>query len=367
MAFSEVQEKALKAKLSGKVVRTREQDGMSLSYVEGWHTIAEANRIFGFDGWDRKTVHVACVWEGKTEGLQGCSYVARVRVRVRAGDTVIVREGCGSGHGLGLNLGEAHESAIKEAETDAMKRALVTFGNPFGLALYDREQRGVRGAGRRIDSAGTPVAVRWAVYSPTGERLSEHSEPIEYCAEVRRQLEEFSDADAATSFWKRNQDTVAELRKALPQLKTEKGQHYAEILGALFTKRLQCFVRQKEQTTTQDPAEETNTGTREFPISHPRRLRDADHLRFVAEQPCLICGRRPSQAHHLRYMQARALGRKVSDEWVVPLCAIHHRSVHDRGNELEWWKAKDIDPSKEAKSLWRSSHRSAEGAQSAQG
>ncbi len=104
MPFSEIQEKALKAKLSGKVIRTREQDGMSIYYVEGWHTIAEANRIFGFDAWDRKTVHVACVWEGKTEGLQGCSYVARVRVRVRAGDTVIVREGCGSGHGLGLAL-----------------------------------------------------------------------------------------------------------------------------------------------------------------------------------------------------------------------------------------------------------------------
>ena len=367
MAFSEVQEKALKAKLSGKVVRTREQDGMSLSYVEGWHTIAEANRIFGFDGWDRKTVHSECVWEGKTEGLQGCSYVARVRVRVRAGDTVIVREGCGSGHGLGLNLGEAHESAIKEAETDAMKRALVTFGNPFGLALYDRERRGVRGASSRNENPGAPVAVRWAVFSSMGERLSEHTEPIEYCAEVRRQLEQFVDAGAATAFWKRNQDTIAELRKALPRLTTEKGQHYAEILGSLFTKRLQCFVRQKERATTQEPAEETNTGTREFPIRHPRRLRDADHLRFVAEQPCLICGRRPSQAHHLRYMQARALGRKVSDEWVVPLCAIHHRSVHDRGNELEWWKAKDIDPSKEAKTLWTSSRESVESALTEQG
>ncbi len=367
MPFSENQEKALKAKLSGKFVRTREQDGMSLSYVEGWHTIAEANLIFGFDAWDRRTVHVACVWEGKTEGLQGCSYVARVRVSVRAGDTVIVREGCGSGHGLGLSLGEAHESAIKEAETDAMKRALVTFGNQFGLALYDRERRGVRGAGRRNDDGGTPTAVRWAVFSPIGERLSEHSEPIEYCAEVRRQLEQLGDADSATAFWKRNQDTVAELRKALPRLKTEKGQHYAEVLGSLFTKRLQCFVQQRNLTTTHQRAEgaDANTSTREFPISHPRRVRDKDHLRFVAGQPCLICGRRPSQAHHLRYMQARALGRKVSDEWVVPLCAIHHRSVHDRGNELEWWKAMDIDARKEARTLWRSSRGSAESAPSA--
>ena len=93
MPFTEVQEKALKAKLNGKCVKTRDLDGMSLSYVEGWHTIAEANRIFGYDAWDRKTVHVECVWEGITEGLKGCSYVSRVQIRVRAGDTVIVREG----------------------------------------------------------------------------------------------------------------------------------------------------------------------------------------------------------------------------------------------------------------------------------
>ena len=312
MPFTELQVKALKAKLSGKVVRTRDQDGMSLSYVEGWHVIAEANRIFGFDAWDRRTVHAACVWEGTTEGLKGCPYVARVQVRVRADDSVIVREGCGSGHGLGLNLGEAHESAIKEAETDAMKRALVTFGNPFGLALYDREKRGVRGARRRNDTRGTRAAVRWVVLSSAGERLSEHHEPIEYCAEMRRQLEQFGDSNTATAFWKRNQDTVAELRKALPQLKTEKGQHYAEILGSLFTKRLQQFARQMEATADSDQKQEADVPVDggEFPISHPRRIRDKDHLRNVAEQPCLVCGRHSSQAHHLRFAQPRALGRK---------------------------------------------------------
>ena len=256
MSFTEVQEKALKAKLSGKVVRTRDQDGMTLSYVEGWHVIAEANRIFGYDAWDRRTVHSECVWQGTTEGLKGCSYVARVQVRVRTDDVVVVREGCGSGHGLGLNLGEAHESAIKEAETDAMKRALMTFGNPFGLALYDREKRGVRGAGRHNDNRGTGAAVRWAVFSAAGECLSKHNEPIEYCAEVRRQLEQFDDADSATAFWKRNQDSVAELRKALPQLKTEKGQHYCEILGSLFTKRLQQFAQQVESAVNSKPAQD---------------------------------------------------------------------------------------------------------------
>ena len=137
MPFTETQATALAGKLSAKHVRTREEDGMTLSYIEGWHAIAEANRVFGFDGWDRQTMTIRCVSEGAWQGRYRCSYIARVRVRVRAGESVICREGCGSGHGNAMSPGEAHESAIKEAETDAMKRALITFGNLFGLALYD--------------------------------------------------------------------------------------------------------------------------------------------------------------------------------------------------------------------------------------
>ena len=79
-------------------------------------------------------------------------------------------------------------------------------------------------------------------------------------------------------------------------------------------------------------------------IPEPRRYRDKTHLRFVGLQPCLLCGRSPSDAHHLRFAQARALGRKTSDEYVVPLCRIHHRENHQVGNELCWWKAIPIDP-----------------------
>ena len=85
-----------------------------------------------------------CGWNHARNGHHECSYNAQVRIRVRAGDNVIRREGSGSGHGVGPTPGEAHEHALKQAETDAMKRALVTFGNPFGLALYDKEQNGVR-------------------------------------------------------------------------------------------------------------------------------------------------------------------------------------------------------------------------------
>jgi len=143
--FTDTQNAMLSAPLDRSHVRERSQSGRSLSYIEGWHAIAEANRIFGFDGWKRETFETKVVAERPRkigrDGRDGfsVSYVARVRITV--GD--IVRDGVGSGHGIDADLGLAHESAIKEAETDAMKRALMTFGNPFGLALYDKEQKQV--------------------------------------------------------------------------------------------------------------------------------------------------------------------------------------------------------------------------------
>jgi ERF superfamily len=84
-----------------------------------------------------------------------------------------------------------------------------------------------------------------------------------------------------------------------------------------------------------------------------RRYRDKAHLRYVAQQACLLCGRKPSDPHHLRFVQPRALGRKASDEFAVPLCRIHHRLVHRVGNEAAWWKDAGIDPVKAARQLWR--------------
>src|SRR4030081_2474212 len=84
----------------------------------------------------------------------------------------------------------------------------------------------------------------------------------------------------------------------------------------------------------------------------PRRYRNKSHLRYVAQQPCLLCGRKPSDPHHLRHMQPPALGRKASDEYSVPLCRIHHRLVHRVGNEAAWWKEAGIDPIEVARELW---------------
>ena len=159
--FTTSQQEALAAPLDRANVQTRSQSNRNFSYLEGWHVIAEANRIFGFDGWQRETLHCQCVSErersigsgqdprGQRSGW-GVTYTAKARIQVGE----IIREGSGAGHGIDMDLGQAHESAIKEAETDAMKRALMTFGNQFGLALYDKQQRQV--AAKPIPKGHTP-------------------------------------------------------------------------------------------------------------------------------------------------------------------------------------------------------------------
>ena len=144
-----------------------------MSYLEGWQVIAEANRIFGFDGWQRQTIAVRCVAQAeRLIGREqkpgwGVTYTARVRVTVTAGGlTPLIREGSGAGHGIDVDLGQAHESALKEAETDAMKRALMTFGNPFGLALYDKAQRQVSSAAGKGDGTQRPGGQRSSVIRP---------------------------------------------------------------------------------------------------------------------------------------------------------------------------------------------------------
>lgn len=165
MAFSEKQIADLSAPLIRDHVKSRKQGGSSVSYIEGWHAIAEANRIFGYDMWTRETVMERCVSEkprviGKGDYAKdgwGVTYIAKVRITVPCWDdcSPIVREGYGAGHGIDADLGQAHESAIKEAETDAMKRALMTFGNPFGLALYDKEQKDVEDAPKKPKDLST--------------------------------------------------------------------------------------------------------------------------------------------------------------------------------------------------------------------
>lgn len=143
MGMTAAQLDLLRKPLDPAFVKTREQDGRTYEYVEGWKAIETANAIFGFDGWTRETVEMREVRppaevtsaRGKTTWRVG--FLARVRITAGG----VVREGTGYGSGAMSDLGEAYESAVKEAETDAMKRALITFGAPFGLTLYSGKKR----------------------------------------------------------------------------------------------------------------------------------------------------------------------------------------------------------------------------------
>jgi hypothetical protein len=105
--------------------------------------------------------------------------------------------------------------------------------------------------------------------------------------------------------------------------------------------------------TVRDRAKPAGIDKSVLTIGEPRRYRDKAHLEFVASQPCVICGRKPSDPHHLRFAQRRALGRRVSDEFTVPLCRVHHREAHRSRNERAWWRRIGINPLKIAEMLWR--------------
>jgi hypothetical protein len=112
--------------------------------------------------------------------------------------------------------------------------------------------------------------------------------------------------------------------------------------------------RQRPESMRTSLGERIDTSELEHP--EPRRIRDREHIRFVARQPCLVCGRVPSDPHHLRFAQHQALGRKVSDEFTVPLCRGHHREVHRSRDEAVWWQRARIDPSASARTLWLKTH-----------
>lgn len=232
--FTPEQKAELAADLDRSKVKTRKQSGRQLSYVEGWTVIAEANRIFGFDGWTSETIELKCVSEREREiGEQkvpgwGVTYIARVRVTI--GD--IVRDGCGAGHGIDRDLGQAHESALKEAETDSRKRAFMTFGNPFGLALYDKTQEHVSdGNGHAKPEARLPAE------RPTPEAIDVSKRNAAACIKVIRNIQRSADLET----WK-NLDSTKAARRTMTDadfetvngefLKQQSALEKAERLGA---------------------------------------------------------------------------------------------------------------------------------------
>ena len=214
MALSDTQVRQLRAKLEAKHVKTRKANGADLNYVEGWHVIAEANRIFGYDAWDRRTLASRCVWNGVHGDYHEAAYIAKVRVSVRAGDITIVREGSGSSEAKAPTPGQAHELALKGAETDATKRALATFGNPFGLALYDREQIGVRKI--RAGKIAPPIGP-WILRSASAGEETRFDHPSAFAAALRQAMSEAPDIELLFAIWEQNVETVRALNRSLKQ------------------------------------------------------------------------------------------------------------------------------------------------------
>ena len=149
-------------------------------------------------------------------------------------------------------------------------------------------------------------------------------------------------------------------QRALP-LKNQLLTADAQAVEAAFTARLSQFgefelMAPKHQETSGRSNQVNSSEQAVTLISKPVRERDREHLKFVASQPCLVCGRTPSDAHHIKFAEQRAMGRKVSDRFTVPICRLHHRELHRRGNERAWWEGQGIDPLVLAATLWDKTH-----------
>lgn len=309
MGFSAKQVKALRRNLDHRYVRKREANGRELSYIEGWYAISEANRIFGFDGWNRETIKSRCVLARENRGSFIAVYTARVRITVQTDGVTIIREGHGSGDGRGASPGEVHDTALKAAETDATKRALATFGRPFGLELYRKDKNPITQNAAILSVAPSRPAIQ--------TRVGFHPD-----------------------------DTTP-----IPRPSHYYGRRHQNSMTALLRKDLTTAEEIAPPLAPANP-ELTAIDKSQLFITEPKRLRDKAHLKFVATQPCLICGRQPSDPHHLRFAQPRAIGLKVSDEFTVPLCRGHHRQLHQVGNEESWWTERNISALTIAKDLW---------------
>jgi hypothetical protein len=196
----------------------------------------------------------------------------------------------------------------------------------------------------------------WVLLGVRGELISNHDSAESYCAALRRSIDQAVLPRSLKGLWYYNEPTIQRLRLARPELKTGKGVHYAEVLERYSERARLRLTQGRSPASEPELIPPSPIDKSALLLSAPRRLRDPAHLRFINTQPCLICGRTPVHAHHLRFAQPRSMGNKVSDEWSVPLCFTHHRALHTVGNEEAWWAEKGIDARAEALELWRESH-----------
>ena len=267
-----------------------------------------------------RTLETRCVLARERNGTFLAVYVARVRITVRAGSAATVREGHGTGEGKGSSPGEVHDIAPKAAETDATKRALSTFGKPFGLALYRN--------GKTSSVAKTPAP---------------EPQPVDAKGHNLFARDDTTPIPRPSRYYGRRQDLVS--RDLASRTRIQNDPHDAGPQSSADTS-----IVPPSPDLVPDHIDKSVLA-----IAEPKRLRDKAHLRFVASRPCLVCRRQPCDPHHLRFAQPRALGLKVSDEFTVPLCRDHHQQLHQAGNEVAWWHDLDIKALEIAKRLWEES------------
>jgi hypothetical protein len=236
-------------------------------------------------------------------------------------------------------------------------------------------RRAIRGNGR-LDGKSSKLAARTPLARPAKPAVDHDKAKLLAAVrldiaasahlrdEMLGELNAIGSEDAATKWAHRR---LAEKNK----LNTTDAKHVEEAFRA---KLLSFAIHQAEgvpgskndEQTSSDKAEHNKKGKSAAAATaiaksvlihpEPRRIRDRDHVRFVAQQTCLVCGRQPCDAHHLRFAQNRALGRKVSDEFTVPLCRGHHRELHRHGDEAAWWNKLSLDPTGAARALWLKTH-----------
>ena len=248
--------------------------------------------------------------------------------------------------------------ALKAAETDGTKRALATFGRPFGLELY----RGGRSANPKAEAkplmaspslgAGnlheTAESAAPAATVITGGSTASSVVPPE---PAHKTLPHVGRSAASAPLPSDTAPIARPSRHYGRQRYVETREHNAALMRKAEGRAVEASLVPSQPDLL--PPGKIDKSVLLF--NEPKRLRDKGHLKFVGSQPCLVCGRQPADAHHLRFAQPRALGLKVSDEFTVPLCRGHHRAVHQTGNEAAWWEDLDINALEIARGLWEQS------------
>lgn len=234
--------------------------------------------------------------------------------------------------------------AAKEAETDATKRALSTFGNSFGLPLYDRDRKGVR---KSRSSQQKPS--RWAIHDAAGSVSTQFTDPQACARAMCQKIDDTATLSELAALWSSNKALVDELQQHLVKNKSV-GMGNTDLVGAYQRRHTKLWTRQ-----TLSPVNALAIDKTRLALPAPKRIRAPEHLKWVGSLGCTVCQRNPADAHHLKRVQPNALARKPGDQWVVPLCRLHHRALHDAGDETRWWHRQKIDPVSLAEELWAKS------------